>query len=54
MSAEQIVCELFEFYQWEIIPDKVTTAEGGVLQGSCRVSRVFKLLFSLPAAPSLG
>ena len=26
----------------------------GVLQGSCRVSRVFKLLFSLPAAPSLG
>ena len=27
---------------------------GGVLQGSCRVSRVFKLLFSLPAAPSLG
>ncbi len=28
--------------------------EGGVLQGSCRVSRVFKLLFSLPAAPSLG
>jgi len=27
---------------------------GGVLQGSCRVSRVFKLLFSLPAGPSLG
>ncbi len=26
----------------------------GVLQGSCRVSRVFKLLFSLPAGPSLG
>lgn len=31
MSAEQIVCELFEFYQWEIIPDKVTTAEGYTL-----------------------
>ena len=28
--------------------------ESGVLQGSCCVSRVFKLLFSLPAAPSLG
>jgi hypothetical protein len=26
----------------------------GVLQGSCRVSRVFKLLFSVLAAPSLG
>ena len=26
----------------------------GVLQGSCRVSRVFKLLFSAPAAPALG
>lgn len=27
---------------------------GGVLQGSCRVSRVFKLLFSVPAAPFPG
>ncbi len=26
----------------------------GVLQGSCRVSRVFKLLFSVPAAPFPG
>ena len=31
-----------------------TLGKHGVLQGSCRVSRVFKLLFSLPAAPSLG
>jgi hemolysin D len=35
-------------------PLKQYTAESGVLQGSCRVSRVFKLLFSLPAGPSLG
>jgi hypothetical protein len=35
------VCSLWHLYS-------------GVLQGSCRVSRVFKLLFSLPAAPSLG
>ena len=26
----------------------------GVWQGSCRVSRVFKLRFSVPTAPSLG
>lgn len=32
----------------------IPTRPCGVLQGSCRVSRVFKLLFSLPAAPSLG
>ena len=35
--------------------DRIAQIVGyGVLQGSCRVSRVFKLLFSLPAAPSLG
>jgi hypothetical protein len=28
--------------------------ESGVLQGSCCVSRVFKLLFSVPTAPALG
>jgi flagellar protein FliS len=32
----------------------VLQASFGVLQGSCRVSRVFKLLFSVLAAPSLG
>ncbi|WP_397379227.1 hypothetical protein [Pseudomonas sp.] len=34
--------------------DKQLVGVVGVLQGSCRVSRVFKLLFSLPAGPSLG
>ena len=37
-----------------LLPESFRGATFGVLQGSCRVSRVFKLLFSLPAAPSLG
>ena len=38
----------------DMVVASVLMAMGGVLQGSCRVSRVFKLLFSLPAGPSLG